>query len=761
MATFEVENGRLYQWDIGRTIKVSPISGEAIDEVHFAYGTDEDALRRELHDGKAEIPNVLLQRHGQMRVWAVVNDEDGRQTIQNAYLNVRERNKPEDYIYTDEEVRRYEELEARLDEETGKYNEVDERLDRLENDENYVISVNGKMGEVKLVAADVGAVESVNGEKGKVILSAEDVGALPVTNGNISIGKTTSTTSNSFSINRRYDSITTQTAKFGISGEELTMSIIEKATPASGGTYTTTGTISVSPRRTSFTIPLYFTSASVKGRTRENLDVYSKEEVDEAILEATKNNGDEEAVKILPQELSTDQQEQARNNIDVYSKTEVDNIIEEIEIDKAVESVNGKTGRVKLTANDVGAIPAEKPGTIKSTGVLIAGADLLHHARMEGGEGRAMFSMRDSDGNIINRISLRENETTLGQPLAVSSGGHGGRNAIEGRANLEVFSKDEIAEMLLQYLPLIGGNINGDLAVNGDTEQRKLLIRRKINNIQYTLQLCINYDGAAHLLVYKGDTEINRIRLAIDKTVFGQTINAPRYESTITDSSGRSVEAYCYPTSYGNLYMALQHDGNVKNAMTLTPDYTRFDVPVEINSGGTGVKTITDMREKFSLYSKEEVDALISEGEFELIETIMLEEELINIERTAEPNGNPLNLKALMVTSLTPAPTDISGYSQLYAGVGKNSMLVTCGSKYVGESQYSTRYMFLPKNGVWDIYGQYGSTTMNASITGQVNGSKIVTVKELPEIKYIRLYTFGNAFPVGTEFKIWGVRADA
>lgn len=590
MATFEVENGRLYQWDIGRTIKVSPEMGEAIDEVHFAYGTDEDALRRELYDGKAEIPNVLLQRHGQMRVWAVVNDEDGRQTIQNAYLNVRERNKPEDYIYTDEEVRRYEELEARLDEETGKYNEVDERLDRLENDKNYVISVNGKTGKVKLVAADVGAVESVNGENGKVILSAEDVGALPVNNGNISIGKTTSTTSNSFTLNRRYDSITTQTAKFGIAGEELSISMSEKVTPASGGTHTTTGTISVSPRKTSFTTPLYFTSAPVKSRTRENLDIYSKEEVDEAILEATKNNGDEEAVKIVPQELSTDQQEQARNNIDVYSKTEVDDIIEELEIDKAVESVNGMTGEVVLTAADVGAFPStggKVSGSVTATGTLIAGQGNTYTARLASASNMAMLSAVNKSGSMVNSIQLYSDRTMLNQPLAVSSGGHGGKNAAEGRKNLEVDSSTEVDDKIAAQVGQITPATIGAIA------DQDGIIRERHLGAQVVKNGNIAYGAVS------------------DSRIAEKTITFQR----LSDACVEDIKAAALPTASADV------KGGVKigDGLTVKED------------GTAGV-------DPQKHYTKAEIDAAIEEAtkenEWELIETIVCDETYSAIKRT-------------------------------------------------------------------------------------------------------------------------------
>lgn len=236
MNIFELIDGRLYQWDTNRKIKVLPQEGKKINEVHFAHEFETDALPVEVDsEGLAKIPDNLLQSDEALCVWAVAHTDDGRQTLYNAVFTIRGRAKPEDYIYTEPEIKSYEKLEKRIE-----------------------------------------ALEENGGGGG------------------------------------------------------------------------------------------------------------------------------------------------------------------------AVESVNGQTGAVKLTASDIGAIPSENTGTIKSKGVLIAGDGQTHYACMEGGDGRAMFSMRDAAGNIINRVSLRESETTLGQPLAVSSGGHGGKNAEEGRENLSLYSKSEV-----------------------------------------------------------------------------------------------------------------------------------------------------------------------------------------------------------------------------------------------------------------------------------------------------------------------------
>lgn len=113
----------------------------------------------------------------------------------------------------------------------------------------------------------------------------------------------------------------------------------------------------------------------------------------------------------------------------------------------AVDSVNGKTGEVKLTATDVGAFPStggKVNGSVTATGTLIAGQGNNYVARLASASGMVLLSARDKSGMDVNNLQLTPSRTTLGKPLAVNSGGHGGKTAAEGRANLDVYGKSEV-----------------------------------------------------------------------------------------------------------------------------------------------------------------------------------------------------------------------------------------------------------------------------------------------------------------------------
>ena len=115
LRAISVKGGTLYQWDIGRKVVIDLPYGIEIDEVHFSHGDLESAAVVRVYDEKeekiADIPNNMLQKAFAIKAYLVNND----QTVCCSFLNVIPRAKPDDYVYTETEVLRYEELERRIE----------------------------------------------------------------------------------------------------------------------------------------------------------------------------------------------------------------------------------------------------------------------------------------------------------------------------------------------------------------------------------------------------------------------------------------------------------------------------------------------------------------------------------------------------------------------------------------------------------------------------------------------------------------------
>ena len=102
----------LYQWDSDRQVA---IDNPNITEMHFCRKRDSKAVVVDVvvEDGIATafIPNFLLQTADDISVFAYEHNH----TVETTQIHVIKRQKPEDYVYTEIEIKRWENLEQYLD----------------------------------------------------------------------------------------------------------------------------------------------------------------------------------------------------------------------------------------------------------------------------------------------------------------------------------------------------------------------------------------------------------------------------------------------------------------------------------------------------------------------------------------------------------------------------------------------------------------------------------------------------------------------
>lgn len=111
---FKIFDGRsqFYQWDLDRKLIVEDAS---VTEVHFCNRTDDCSLVVEVYDMDglriANVPNILLQQDWRINVYAY----DSNYTKHCEKYDVVKRSKPADYVYTETEIKNYDDLVARVD----------------------------------------------------------------------------------------------------------------------------------------------------------------------------------------------------------------------------------------------------------------------------------------------------------------------------------------------------------------------------------------------------------------------------------------------------------------------------------------------------------------------------------------------------------------------------------------------------------------------------------------------------------------------
>lgn len=110
---FKIYDGRdsFFQWDLEQKLIIEDAS---INEVHFCNRTDDCSLVCEVYDENGlrvvNVPNILLQDNWAINVYAYCTNY----TKYSATFKVNKRSKPEDYMYTETEVKTWDELEQRV-----------------------------------------------------------------------------------------------------------------------------------------------------------------------------------------------------------------------------------------------------------------------------------------------------------------------------------------------------------------------------------------------------------------------------------------------------------------------------------------------------------------------------------------------------------------------------------------------------------------------------------------------------------------------
>lgn len=97
-----LDDGRteLWQWDTGRKIVVDD---KSVSEVHYSKYSSTQAITREVVNGKAEIPNFLLQDTYAVTVYAYSGSIENGYTMAEKTFNVVKKPKPANYVETEED----------------------------------------------------------------------------------------------------------------------------------------------------------------------------------------------------------------------------------------------------------------------------------------------------------------------------------------------------------------------------------------------------------------------------------------------------------------------------------------------------------------------------------------------------------------------------------------------------------------------------------------------------------------------------------
>lgn len=122
-----LDDGRteLWQWDTGRKIVVDD---KSVSEVHYSKYSSTQAITREVVDGKAEIPNFLLQDTHAVTVYAYSGSMENGYTMAEKTFNIAKKPKPSNYVQTEEDKAILSKLKAEIGDLSELQTEVKDNL---------------------------------------------------------------------------------------------------------------------------------------------------------------------------------------------------------------------------------------------------------------------------------------------------------------------------------------------------------------------------------------------------------------------------------------------------------------------------------------------------------------------------------------------------------------------------------------------------------------------------------------------------------
>jgi hypothetical protein len=192
-------------------------------------------------------------------------------------------------------------------------------------------------------------------------------------------------------------------------------------------------------------------------------------------------------------------------------------------------------------------------------------------------------------------------------------------------------------------------------------------------------------------------------------------------------------------------------------------------VDIPESSGGitvTGAKvgqtvTIAEVDDNGVPTAWEAVD-FPSEGEYELIETVTLQEDIAYVYLTTYPDGNDYALKALFVRVTTPGDdAQRAGYIFAY---GDTNRRIKLGGGYVprmvNTTARVTTFACRVSHGRWEsiLYGSAEGETNSDTPTNYPRMQGLYSVEQYPVIACVEVYCKERT-SAGTVVEIWGVRA--
>lgn len=154
-----------------------------------------------------------------------------------------------------------------------------------------------------------------------------------------------------------------------------------------------------------------------------------------------------------------------------------------------------------------------------------------------------------------------------------------------------------------------------------------------------------------------------------------------------------------------------------------------------------------------------------SGGEFKLIRTIDLVDDVVGIDISADDNGNPFEINDLIFIAKPFAANSLAAsttWTQLHIYPEVNASAAKSASLWrfiaPGKSNYYCLLRLKRLGDTWYTLSSYGSTTSASFVQNQFLGNGNSVVKADFNAKRLFIQCYANGVGAGTHIEVWGVK---
>lgn len=222
----------------------------------------------------------------------------------------------------------------------------------------------------------------------------------------------------------------------------------------------------------------------------------------------------------------------------------------------------------------------------------------------------------------------------------------------------------------------------------------------------------------------------------------------------VVDQLGHSL-----PTEFNRAVRIRNIASGIEDADAVNKKQLEDAVALAQQNSGAILHTPQTLTDEQKTQARENIGAEVAKGQYELIETITLEEEVSSVVRKVDTNGTAYNFSAVSIYIETPVSTDTAAVNITIRDSANDQFLYHSNADGLAKSAKATFCRIYNDHGLVEQYHGTGGKASAVTLTKQprYHNTRWRNVASV-QINTYKSSTVTVPFPVGTKITIYAIR---